>query len=138
VWQSSDFNKTAELKTKTKTLNLKTRTETLNLKIRQQDSEPSQMLSQDIVLRLNNSDFLWSRAIYSAATIMFFALFFPCRQLIMAKASAYGDELWQVDSIPQNADRMSISLKSLKGFSRGGPETPKFSGAFPCRLSFNK
>jgi hypothetical protein len=56
----------------------------------------------------------------------------------MSKASAYGDEIWQVDSLPQNADRMFISLKSLKGFSSGGPETPKFSGAVPCRLPLNK
>jgi hypothetical protein len=38
----------------------------------------------------------------------------------MSKASAYGDEIWQVDSLPQNADRMFISLKSLKGFASGG------------------
>jgi hypothetical protein len=57
----------------------------------------------------------------------------------MSKASAYGDEIWQVDSLPQNADRMFISLKSLKGFASGrGQETQKFHGAVPCRLPENK
>jgi hypothetical protein len=47
----------------------------------------------------------------------------------MSKASAYGDEIWQVDSLPQNADRMFISLKSLKGFaSGGGGRNPKILG----------
>jgi hypothetical protein len=81
-----------------------------------------------------------------AATIMFLRCFFVflffiffififflfslsryCRQLIMSKASAYGDEIWQVDSLPQNADRMFISLKSLKGFARGRGEGPQNS-----------
>jgi hypothetical protein len=57
----------------------------------------------------------------------FFFIFFVCRQLIMSKASAYGDEIWQVDSLPQNADRMFISLKSLKGFARGRGEGPQNS-----------
>jgi hypothetical protein len=43
----------------------------------------------------------------------------------MSKASAYGDEIWQVDSLPQNADRMFISLKSLKGLRAGGVGDPK-------------
>jgi hypothetical protein len=38
----------------------------------------------------------------------------------MSKASAYGDEIWHVDSLSQGADRMFISLKSLKGFRAGG------------------
>jgi hypothetical protein len=62
--------------------------------------------------------------------IPFFFLFFftrYCRQLIMSKASAYGDEIWQVDSLPQNADRMFISLKSLKGFASGRGQRPKNS-----------
>jgi hypothetical protein len=59
--------------------------------------------------------------------IFFFFIFFVCRQLIMSKASAYGDEIWQVDSLPQNADRMFISLKSLKGFARGRGEGPQNS-----------
>jgi hypothetical protein len=50
-----------------------------------------------------------------------------CRQLIMSKASAYGEEIWQVDSLPQNADRMFISLKSLKGFTSGRGQSPKNS-----------
>jgi hypothetical protein len=58
---------------------------------------------------------------------IFFFIFFVCRQLIMSKASAYGDEIWQVDSLPQNADRMFISLKSLKGFARGRGEGPQNS-----------
>jgi hypothetical protein len=76
-----------------------------------------------------------------AATIMFLRCFFVflyffffffslsryCRQLIMSKASAYGDAIWQVDSVPQNADRMFISLKSLKGFARGRGEGPQNS-----------
>jgi hypothetical protein len=45
----------------------------------------------------------------------------------MSKASAYGDEIWQVDSLPQNADRMFISLKSLKGFASGRGQRPKNS-----------
>ena len=45
----------------------------------------------------------------------------------MSKASAYGDEIWQVDSLPQNADRMFISLKSLNGFVRGRGEGPQNS-----------
>jgi hypothetical protein len=45
----------------------------------------------------------------------------------MSKASAYGDEIWQVDSLPQNADRMFISLKSLKGFASGMGQRPKNS-----------
>jgi hypothetical protein len=56
-----------------------------------------------------------------------FSLSRYCRQLIMSKASAYGDEIWQVDSLPQNADRMFISLKSLKGFARGRGEGPQNS-----------
>jgi hypothetical protein len=59
--------------------------------------------------------------------IFIFFIFFVCRQLIMSKASAYGDEIWQVDSLPQNADRMFISLKSLKGFARGRGEGPQNS-----------
>jgi hypothetical protein len=59
--------------------------------------------------------------------IFYFFIFFVCRQLIMSKASAYGDEIWQVDSLPQNADRMFISLKSLKGFARGRGEGPQNS-----------
>jgi hypothetical protein len=57
----------------------------------------------------------------------FFSLSRYCRQLIMSKASAYGDAIWQVDSVPQNADRMFISLKSLKGFARGRGEGPQNS-----------
>jgi hypothetical protein len=45
----------------------------------------------------------------------------------MPKASAYGDEIWQVDSLSQGADRMFISLKSLKGFSSGGATYHKFA-----------
>jgi hypothetical protein len=45
----------------------------------------------------------------------------------MSKASAYGDEIWQVDSLPQNADRMFISLKSLKGFASGRGQRPQNS-----------
>jgi hypothetical protein len=45
----------------------------------------------------------------------------------MSKASAYGDEIWQVDSLSQGADRMFISLKSLKGFSSGGATYHKFA-----------
>jgi hypothetical protein len=57
----------------------------------------------------------------------------------MSKASAYGDEIWQVDSLPQNADRMFISLKSLKGFASGRGQRPtKFHGEVPCRLPENK
>jgi hypothetical protein len=81
--------------------------------------------------------FIMVARFYSAATIMFYGYFFSylfffflfftryCRQLIMSKASAYGDEIWQVDSLPQNADRMFISLKSLKGFASGGARNPK-------------
>jgi hypothetical protein len=50
----------------------------------------------------------------------------------MSKASAYGDEIWQVDSLPQNADRMFISLKSLKGFASGRGQRPKNSMARFC------
>jgi hypothetical protein len=83
--------------------------------------------------------FMVAREQARAATIMFlrcffvflFFLFFSlsryCTQLIMSKASAYGDEIWQVDSLPQNADRMFISLKSLKGFARGRGEGPQNS-----------
>jgi hypothetical protein len=52
----------------------------------------------------------------------------------MSKASSYGDEIWQVDSLLQNADRMFVLLKLLKGFASGGPETLKFSRVIPCRL----
>jgi hypothetical protein len=51
--------------------------------------------------------------------IFFFLLNF-CTQVIMPKASAYGDEIWQVDSLSKGADRTFISLKSHKGFSSGG------------------
>jgi hypothetical protein len=85
--------------------------------------------------------FMVAREQARAATIMFLRCFFVflfflflffslsryCRQLIMSKASAYGDEIWQVDSLPQNADRMFISLKSLKGFARGRGEGPQNS-----------
>jgi hypothetical protein len=53
----------------------------------------------------------------------------------MSKASAYGDEIWQVHSLPQNADRMFISLK---GFSSGGLKTRKVPVVVPCRLPLNK
>jgi hypothetical protein len=43
----------------------------------------------------------------------------------MSKASAYGDEIWQVDSLPQNADRLFLSLKSLEGFASGRGRDPK-------------
>jgi hypothetical protein len=45
----------------------------------------------------------------------------------MSKASAYGDEIWQVDSLPQNVDRMFISLKSFKGFASGRGQRPQNS-----------
>jgi hypothetical protein len=45
----------------------------------------------------------------------------------MSKAAAYGDDIWQVDSLPQNADRMFVSLKSLKGFASGRGRRPKNS-----------
>jgi hypothetical protein len=45
----------------------------------------------------------------------------------MSKAAAYEDEIWQVDSMLQGADRTFISLKSLKGFSSGGITYDKFA-----------
>ena len=42
------------------------------------------------------------------ATIMFLLCFFFCRQLIVSNALAEGDEIWQVDSLREGADRMSI------------------------------
>jgi hypothetical protein len=50
----------------------------------------------------------------------------------MSKASAYGDEIWLVDSLPHNADRMFISLKSLKGFASGRGQRPKNSMGRLC------
>jgi hypothetical protein len=45
----------------------------------------------------------------------------------MPEASVYEDEIWQVDSLLQGADRMFISLKSFKGFSSGGASYHKFT-----------
>jgi hypothetical protein len=42
----------------------------------------------------------------------------------MSKASAYGDEIWQVDSLPQNADRMFISSNRSRGLRAGGVMDP--------------
>jgi hypothetical protein len=55
----------------------------------------------------------------------------------MSKASAYGDEIWQVDSLSQGADRMFISLKSLKGFSSGATNHKIIRGG-SRRLPLNK
>lgn len=58
------------------------------------------------------------------------------RQLIISKASAYGDEVWQEDSFSKAADRMFIALRTLEGFSYGGTSYLKFAfHTFPAFLA---